>query len=283
MHPARTFERAMPNVRNRQLSLAGCFAAIGLLAVRAAAHELAFVATLSGGAESPPNNSPGTGHAVVVLDLDLFTMHVQADFSGLTGQTVAAHIHGNTAVPGQGMADVMTTVPSFPDFPAGVMSGTYDHTLDLTSAGSYNPSFIAASGGTIGLASDQLINGLLGATTYWNIHTSAFGGGEIRGFLLPTPKSDFNPDGVVAGEDLAVWIDSFASSHGGDANDDEQTDGSDFLIWQRAVGTAASLPGAPSVQAAPEPAAIGLVLGACGVLVVLRRESNFRAASPGNF
>lgn len=92
----------MPNLPNRQLSLAGCFAAIGLLAVRAAAHELVFFATLSGAGESPPNNSPGTGRAVVVLDLDLFTLHVQADFSGLTGQTVAAHIHGNTAAPGQG-------------------------------------------------------------------------------------------------------------------------------------------------------------------------------------
>jgi hypothetical protein len=34
-----------------------------------------------------------------------------------------------------------------------------------------------------------LIAGLLGDRTYLNIHTVNFGGGEIRGFLVPEPDS----------------------------------------------------------------------------------------------
>jgi hypothetical protein len=114
-------------------------------------------------------------------------MRVQASFSGLLGNTTVCHIHGLTALPGVGTAGVMTQTPTFPGFPVGVTSGTYDATFDLTLASSYNPAFITASGGTVSGAMNRLIQSLDEGRAYFNLHTSQFPAGEIRGFLVPTP------------------------------------------------------------------------------------------------
>jgi CHRD domain-containing protein/PEP-CTERM motif-containing protein len=163
-------------------------AAVGTL-TNASAHEEIFTAALSGPAESPPNGSPGTGFATITLDLDLFTMRVQVDFSGLFGMTTAAHIHAPTLKPFAGTADVATQKPSFELFPLGVTSGTYDHIFDLALASTYNPEFIAAHGGTISGASNALIFALEDGKAYLNIHTDYYPGGEIRGFLVPEPAT----------------------------------------------------------------------------------------------
>lgn len=44
---------------------------------------------------------------------------------------------------------------------------------------------------------------------------------------------DFNGDGLVNNSDLTDWQASFGVDAGGDADDDGDTDGRDFLIWQR--------------------------------------------------
>ena len=162
-------------------------AAVAALATVASAHELVFTTTLSGPNEAPPNTSPGTGFSTVTIDLDLATMRVQASFSGLTGNVTACHIHGLTALPFAGTAGVMTPTPSFPSFPHGNTFGTYDRTLDLTLASSYNAAFITASGGTVSGAMNRLIQSLEQSRGYLNVHTTAFPGGEIRGFYVPAP------------------------------------------------------------------------------------------------
>ena len=115
-------------------------------------------------------------------------MHVHATFSGLQGTTTASHIHCCTTVPFTGTAIVATTVPTFPGFPLGMTSGTYDQTFDMSLASSYNPAFITANGGTVASANAVLLAGLFAGTEYLNIHTTAFPGGEIRGFLEPVPE-----------------------------------------------------------------------------------------------
>jgi hypothetical protein len=60
--------------------------------------------------------------------------------------------------------------------------------FDLTDAGSWNPAFITASGGTTAGAEAALLAGLASNQTYLNIHTTNFGGGEIRGFLVAAPE-----------------------------------------------------------------------------------------------
>lgn len=159
-------------------------------ALPAAAHEVVYLADLSGAAEAPPNASPGTGTARVTIDFDLVTMRVEASFAGLLGTTTAAHIHCCTAIPGVGTAGVATPVPSFPGFPSGVTSGSYDHTFDMTDAGSYNPAFVAANEGSVGNAFAAFVAGMDGGQAYLNVHTSVFGAGEIRGFLVPVPEPE---------------------------------------------------------------------------------------------
>ncbi|MFZ4572883.1 MAG: CHRD domain-containing protein [Phycisphaerales bacterium] len=165
---------------------ASAIVAAALATSAAQAHELVFTTTLSGPNEAPPNSSAGTGFSTVTIDLDLATMRIQAQFSGLTGNASACHIHGLTALPFAGTAGVMTPTPSFPGFPHGGTFGTYDRTLDLTLASSYNAAFVTASG-SIANAMNRLIQSLEQSRGYLNIHTTAFPGGEIRGFYVPAP------------------------------------------------------------------------------------------------
>jgi hypothetical protein len=127
-----------------------------------------YTADLNGPSEDPPNASPGTGSAQVVYDSAAHTLKVQASFSGLLGDTTAAHIHSPTAVPLAGTAGVATQVPSFTGFPLGVTSGTYDHTFVLTDAGSFNPAFVTANGGTAAGAEAALAASLEAQTAYFN-------------------------------------------------------------------------------------------------------------------
>jgi hypothetical protein len=159
------------------------------------AHEVVYYSSLSGPAEFPTNTSPGTGWARATFDLDLFTMRVEAQFSGLNGNTTASHIHCCTALPGTDPgvmnAGVATITPSFTGFPLGVQAGSYDFTYKMGLAASYNSAFITANGGTVSTAFNALLAGLDANKAYMNIHTSAFPGGEIRGFLrlVPEPNS----------------------------------------------------------------------------------------------
>lgn len=153
------------------------------------AMPLVYQADLSGAASSPPNASPGTGFAKVTVDPDADMLWVEVAFADLIGTVTAAHIHCCTADPFVGNAGVATPMPTFPDFPLGVTAGTYDKLLDLTLASSFNPAFVTASGGTPAGAEAALLNGLAEGRAYLNIHTAAFPGGEIRGFLSPVPAS----------------------------------------------------------------------------------------------
>jgi CHRD domain-containing protein len=169
------------------------------------ATPITFAATLIGANEVPPTGSPGTGHATVVLDPALHTMHVDVTFSGLIGFTTASHIHCCLPFPFDPLDNVMvaTTTPTFTGFPLGVQAGTYSHDFDLTLASSYNPAFITSAfnldpGKSIAGAEAALENGIENGLTYLNVHTgpppagpppAGFPGGEIRGFLVAEPAS----------------------------------------------------------------------------------------------
>src|SRR6187431_2566051 len=107
---------------------------------------------LSGPNEVPVNNSPGTGKAMVTIDVAANTMRVQANFSGLLAGVTACHIHAPTAVAFTGTAGVATTTPTFTGFPSAVTFGTYDRTFDMLLASSYNPSYVTNNGGTTATA-----------------------------------------------------------------------------------------------------------------------------------
>ena len=115
-----------------------------------------FKATLTGSQEVPPNDSEATGTGVVALNDYQTMIEVTVNFSGLSGNASAAHIHG-PALPGVS-APVLI---GFPNFPA-TTSGTYTNTFAIT------PEQVS-----------WLNDGLL----YINIHTAMFPSGEIRGPL----------------------------------------------------------------------------------------------------
>jgi len=168
------------------------FASLLLLGLFATAGQAAIIqlsAELSGLAEAPPNASPGTGFAFVEFDNVAHTLHVSATFSGLIGNTTAAHIHCCTAAPGAGTAGVATQTPSFVGFPLGVTAGSFDQTYDTTLASTWNAPFITNNGGTPLGAEAALFAGLSAGKAYFNIHTTFAPGGEIRGFLVPEPSS----------------------------------------------------------------------------------------------
>jgi hypothetical protein len=123
----------------------------------------------------------------VIIDTTANTMTVDVSFSGLSAGDTAAHIHCCTAAPDIGTAGVATMTPTFAVFPTGVTSGTYFRVFDLTSLTTYNAAFVSTHGGTAALAEAALLTGLAADRAYFNIHSTAFPGGEIRGFLVPVP------------------------------------------------------------------------------------------------
>ena len=161
---------------------------IGVPLITANADVLQYDASLSGYNESPPNASPGTGFAEVVYNNVGHTLFIDLTFSGLLGTTTASHIHAATASPGTLTAGVATTTPYFTGFPIGVTSGSFTTTLDLTSASSYNPTYVTANGGTTTTAEAALAAAIAAGEAYLNIHTTVVPGGEIRGFLDPVPE-----------------------------------------------------------------------------------------------
>lgn len=76
--------------------------------------------------------------------------------------------------------------------------------------------------------------------------------------------ADFNTDGTVDAWDLMEWLAAYGTNDAADANDDDQSDGLDFLAWQQQFtgGTASS------AAAVPEPSTALLL--ACGFAVALR-------------
>jgi hypothetical protein len=163
--------------------LLSALTACSMMSARAA--QLQYLVTLDGPSE--PTTSLGIGSGTVNYDDVAHTLELQVNFSGLTGNTTASHIH-TTLSPFSGTGGVATTTPSFAGFPLGVTTGSFSNTLDLTSASSYNPAFVTANGGTTAGAESALAAAMAEGRTYWNIHSTFASGGEIRGFLVPVPE-----------------------------------------------------------------------------------------------
>jgi hypothetical protein len=148
------------------------------LALAIPAHaDTIYTTTLLGSNEVPPTGSPATGFATFILNGNLFS--INESFTGLSAPASAAHIHC-CAPPG---VNAIVAVP-FNSFP-NTTSGTFNTTVDLSLAGTYDPAFITQEGGTVTLAEAGFIAALNNGTTYANIHDPTFPAGEIRGQIAP--------------------------------------------------------------------------------------------------
>ena len=149
-----------------------------------ASQAAIFTTQLAGSNESSPNTSPGTGSATVNFDLATHLFSIDLSFSGLTSNTVGAHIHCCIAPPGN--AIVATQVPAFSGFPLGVTSGTYSNSFNTLDLATWNQAFVTANGGTAAGAEAALAAGCCGDELS-ELHTTTFAAGEIRGFLTAAP------------------------------------------------------------------------------------------------
>lgn len=126
-----------------------------------------YTASLSGANERPNSNaSAATGTATYTLVGNSLSYIVTV--SGLTGPATLSHIHvGSAAVAGPVI---------FPYVTASVASGNLTSgTIDLSQP---------VANGTTSITGDSLKVLLNNGNAYTNIHTSQFGGGEIRGQII---------------------------------------------------------------------------------------------------
>jgi hypothetical protein len=129
------------------LALAACLAA----APAAFAETVAYKASLKGAEEVPPNQTAGTGSVQATYDTATKQLTYTATYSGLTGPATAAHFHG----------------PADPGKNAGVAVGVQG-------------SVASPIKGTATLTDAQAAD-LTAGKWYFNVHTEANKGGEIRG------------------------------------------------------------------------------------------------------
>jgi len=118
-------------------------------------------AILSGAAERPnPVDTTATGSGSFALEGNLLRFDIR--YAGLSSNSAAAHIHG--PAPAAGATGVMIDLASYHTGPLGATGGTFSGSVALT------PAQKAA---------------MLGGLTYVNVHSLAFGDGEIRGQIAP--------------------------------------------------------------------------------------------------
>jgi len=111
--------------------------------------------TLNGKSETPANMTKGTGHGTVKFDDVTNEMSWNIKYMGLTGDATAAHFHG----------------PAKPGAAAGVL-------VPIPKGGVMDPIVGSAT-----LTADQA-TALNTGMMYFNVHTAANPGGEIRGQVV---------------------------------------------------------------------------------------------------
>ncbi len=104
--------------------------------------------------------SLGTGTGTATLNTSTLEFILNGTFSGLGTAATAAHVHG----------------PATTSQSAGVLQGI---TVSSATSGNFSFSGIVSSEASTVLQSDM---------AYVNIHTTGFGGGEIRGQLTVVPE-----------------------------------------------------------------------------------------------
>ncbi len=126
--------------------------AVLLAAAPAVAETLHFATSLKGADEVPPTDSKGTGKVTATLNTADKKFSYTVSYSGLTGAATMAHFHGPAAAG--------ANAPPVVAVPASALANPMKGSQVLT---------------------DAQIADLKAGQWYFNIHTAAHPGGEIRG------------------------------------------------------------------------------------------------------
>lgn len=145
----------MVRMNIRPILAAGVLTALLLTAGAAAAATTGLTAALSGAAEVPPNDSPGTGSVTGIYDSATMKFTYTITYSGLSGPVTGAHFHGPAAAGANG-----------------------PHTLEIAD-NTLGPRINGMAKLTAAQAAD-----LVAGKWYLNLHTAKFKGGELRGQLM---------------------------------------------------------------------------------------------------
>jgi CHRD domain len=129
--------------------------ALALVSLAAQAATINLRADLKASSEVPPRDSSGTGTVTATLDTDTNVFKYHVEFGGLTGPVVAAHFHG-PAVEGA------NAKPQLPIKTSSIASPIEGETT---------------------LTAEQAKD-LVDGKWYFNLHTSANPGGEVRGQIV---------------------------------------------------------------------------------------------------
>jgi hypothetical protein len=134
-------------------------------AVAAQAKTVRFTATLSGAEQVPPVTTAATGKVIATLDTDEKVLTYIVTYSGLSGPAVAAHFHGP--------ADKGANAPPIVPIDASDLPSPIAGTADMTAA---------------------QMGDLTAGKWYFNIHTAANPGGELRALAAsPSPAATRAP------------------------------------------------------------------------------------------
>lgn len=151
------------------LSLGAATLALLALPLAANATVFQFNASLTGTQQVPSNAATGTGLGTLYYN-DFNTVSTADDSysflfgaSGLTGVATGFHIHA--PAPAGANSGVVVNLAPFIIVNAGGSAVAYGNAVPTPSA--------------------SFLTNLQASLAYVNIHTAAFGGGEIRGQLLP--------------------------------------------------------------------------------------------------
>jgi hypothetical protein len=253
-----------------------------LVTAPALAHHARYTTSLTGNAVSPPTASAATGQVVVAIDFDIVTMKIDTQFSGLQGTVTEAHIHAPTMEVFSGTAGVVTPIPTLTGFPTSGSSGTYSMLFDLTQPSTFNPAFLAANGPFVSDAADVLFFALAQGKAYFDIHTTAFPDGEIRGFLVNVP-GDYNNNGIVDAADYVLWRKTLGTIGEGLAADSDNSNivgPEDYVTWREHFGETRHDQhehhhhggGTDSSTGVPEPASFLLIVTTLWFLMPMRRS-----------
>lgn len=171
----------------RMLAAAVAMVFAGALASPTQATILTWTAELSGDQEIPANVATATGAGSVQFDTVSNELSLFLEWQGLTGEGIQAHIHCCVVTPpGNVGIAINLWLPADPR-PA---TGTYTASYDLLIDDPFTVGFVSSNGGTVASALQALIDAMNAGEgrAYYNIHTLAFPGGEIRGNLaVPVP------------------------------------------------------------------------------------------------
>lgn len=164
-------------------------AAMACVLLGAATTSQAAIITYTSSLAPETVGATGSGFVTLTYDDLAHTLGIDANWSGLTGTTMVAHIHCCTAAPGTGTVGVAVTPGTLPGFPVGVTSGSYSVLLDLANASTFTAAFLNNfGGGNVAGAETALLAGPDAGSAYFNIHTTVYPGGEIRGFPQQVPE-----------------------------------------------------------------------------------------------